>query len=114
MTDQNPVPPAEEVAKDMTREEAIALVTLAWLEAIQELGVSSYVMGIPMNESATGHGALHVAGKAPLILNLMAGLIHQLLPQDFENLRVEMNEGAYFQAHRAIAKLPPMPEGKPN
>jgi len=87
---------------------------LVWLEAIQSLGVSTYVMGIPMDENPAGHGALHLAGKGALILNILAGLVHQLLPQDFENLRVEMNVGAYFQMHRAAAAAPPMPEGKPN
>lgn len=114
MSDDTPTAiPTVDPTKDLSRAEALGQVTLVYLDALRGLGVSTFILGIPVDESPTGHGIIQCAGAGALILNLLAGLIHHLLPQDFQNLLAEMQVGAYFQQHRISAAMP-LREGKPN
>jgi hypothetical protein len=94
----SPDPAAD--AKERERQQAVAQVTHVYWESLEALGVSSYVLGVPLGEEPSGHGALRCVGRSDIVLNLIAGLIQMLTPQDFDNLLTEMAVGKYFEAKR--------------
>ena len=107
--------PSPDVAPEMlSREQGIAAISETYIQALKALGVTSLVIGVPLSEDPKGQGLMNCFGKSSIVLNLLAGLIHTLQPQDFENLLEEMKIGVYFRELRISASMLRLPEGKPN
>ena len=108
--------PAPDKLPGVSREEAITRLTGIFLEALKgpELGVKSLLLVVSTEDTPTGRGIIHISGPSPMVLSMIAGLIHTLQPQDFDNLLTEMQIGEYFHPQRAMAAAIDVPQGKPN
>lgn len=102
--------PPQPPEKERIRIENIALAILTFLDALSLLEVKDAVIGLAPSRNPEGAGYMKCSGDATMVLNLLAGLIHTLRPEDFKNLLVVMEHGDYFADHRAAMKIGPAPD----
>ena len=87
--------------------------TKNFVDALQDQGVESYVIGYALSEDPEGQGMTKIAGSATLVLNMVAAVIKCMRPGDFKNLLAVMLSGDFFEDQRVAIGIGKKPTSEP-
>jgi len=88
-------------------ESHIAEATQQYIASLTALGVKSFIVGYALTEDPEGDGLVVMQGTSTMLMNLICGMIHRLVPDDFHNLLAVLLSGDYFSTHRGEKKEQP-------